>query len=354
MLHLKSFAFLATLAVVCTAARRDVIAHRKPQIVVVEEYEEKTTTVPPPPKPYAFTYSAGRSPGHVDRTHSEVSDGSGVVRGSFSYVDPRNQVRTVEYTADQHGFYPVLSHLPQTPQQTEAVARAQEKHFALYAKIAQQHADAHSGLTVEPKLPKDTVAVAKAKDRHLSLYEKIAQEHARIGAEQEAARLAFEATSLLGGSFGQYDYPSYADDTQQTAYTDYGGDNYGNYDGNYDYNTQPQYPDYSYVEPVVTTTLPTTTTSRTEPTRRRQIFPPTPTSRQAGRQPRNRIVRWYYMDDWGRIPIRAATVVRRRGTAAPLVNRMPPYYRSLLTGSRSMRTAADRATTRRVQYLWYL
>ncbi|XP_052889540.1 cuticle protein 8 [Anopheles moucheti] len=178
------------------AARRDVVARQRPQIVVVEEYEEKLTTLPPPPKPYAFTYSAGRSPGHVDRTHSEVSDGSGVVRGSFSYVDPRNQVRTVEYTADSHGFYPVLSHLPKTPQQTEAVALAQQKHYALYAKIAQEHADAHSGLTAEPKLPKDTVAVAKAKDRHLSLYEKIAQEHARIGAEQEAQRLAFEATSV--------------------------------------------------------------------------------------------------------------------------------------------------------------
>lgn len=213
---------VTTLVVCCHAGRRDVTRH-KPQLVVVEEYEEsQTTTLPPPPKPYAFTYSAGRSPGHVDRTHSEVSDGSGVVRGSFSYVDPRNQVRTVEYTADSHGFYPVLSHLPATPQQTEAVARAQEKHFALYAKIAQEHADAHSGRAVvsfavrnrllqadaktpfpflfvslqEPKLPKDTVAVAKAKDRHFSLYEKIAQEHARIGAEQEAARLAFEATSV--------------------------------------------------------------------------------------------------------------------------------------------------------------
>ncbi|XP_052865799.1 uncharacterized protein LOC128272105 [Anopheles cruzii] len=179
----------------CDGARRDV-AHLPRQIVVVEEYEhEKVTTLPPPPRPYAFTYSAGRAPGHVDRTHSEVSDGNGVVRGSFSYVDPRNQVRTVDYTADAHGFYPVLSHLPKSPQQTEAVARAQEKHHALYAKIAQQHADAHGGL-VEPILPKDTVAVAKAKDRHLTLYEKIANEHARIGAEQEAQRLAFEATSV--------------------------------------------------------------------------------------------------------------------------------------------------------------
>ncbi|ETN63315.1 cuticular protein 9, RR-1 family [Anopheles darlingi] len=184
------------------ASRRDVAHLRsrqaqqpQQQVILVQEDEYEVTTLPPPPKPYAFTYTAGRAPGHVDRTHSEVSDGNGVVRGSFSYVDPRNQVRTVEYTADKNGFYPVLSHLPQTPQQTEAVARAEQKHYALYAKIAQEHANAHVGV-VEPILPKDTVAVAKAKDRHFSLYEKIANEHARIGAEQEAQRLAFEATSV--------------------------------------------------------------------------------------------------------------------------------------------------------------
>lgn len=28
-------------------------------------------------------------------THSEVGDGAGTVRGSFSYVDPRNQVKQI-------------------------------------------------------------------------------------------------------------------------------------------------------------------------------------------------------------------------------------------------------------------
>ena len=36
-------------------------------------------------------------------THAEVGDGTGVVRGAFSYVDPRQQVRTVEYVADEQG-----------------------------------------------------------------------------------------------------------------------------------------------------------------------------------------------------------------------------------------------------------
>lgn len=42
-----------------------------------------TTTPEPlgPPRPYAFGYAAGRFPGHIDRTHSEISDGSGVVKG---------------------------------------------------------------------------------------------------------------------------------------------------------------------------------------------------------------------------------------------------------------------------------
>lgn len=42
-----------------------------------------TTTEPPPPRPYAFGYAAGRALGHIDRTHTEVSDGTGVVRGKY-------------------------------------------------------------------------------------------------------------------------------------------------------------------------------------------------------------------------------------------------------------------------------
>ncbi|CAG9831473.1 unnamed protein product [Diabrotica balteata] len=45
------------------------------QFLIPEEH-----TPPPPPKPYAFGYAAGRFPGHIDRTHSEVSDGSGLVQ----------------------------------------------------------------------------------------------------------------------------------------------------------------------------------------------------------------------------------------------------------------------------------
>lgn len=60
-----------------------------------------TPTEPSPPNPYVFSYTAGRFPGHVDRAHSEVSNGEGVVRGAFSYIDPRQEIRSVEYVADK-------------------------------------------------------------------------------------------------------------------------------------------------------------------------------------------------------------------------------------------------------------
>ena len=42
---------------------------------------EPQPSTEPPPAPYAFAYTAGRYPGHVDREHAEESDGSGVVKG---------------------------------------------------------------------------------------------------------------------------------------------------------------------------------------------------------------------------------------------------------------------------------
>lgn len=80
-----------------------------------------------------------------DRTHSEVSDGSGTVRGTFSYVDPRQQIRTVEYVADKSGFYPVLSHPAIAPQQSEAVRKATENHNRLYNQIAERLASNVNG-----------------------------------------------------------------------------------------------------------------------------------------------------------------------------------------------------------------
>ncbi|XP_036334112.1 uncharacterized protein LOC118744846 [Rhagoletis pomonella] len=148
----------------------------------------ETTPQPGPPNPYVFSYQAGRAPGHVDRQHTEVSDGTGVVRGAFSYVDPKNQLRTVQYVADKHGFHPQLSH---EQEDTEAVKQAKRKHFALYNRIAQEHAadGGHGGHEAYAAGPRNTEAVAYATHKHLSEYERIAAEHARMRAELEAQRL---------------------------------------------------------------------------------------------------------------------------------------------------------------------
>lgn len=105
--------------------------------IVGHHHEASTTPKSGPASPYVFSYQAGRAPGHVDRQHTEVSDGTGVIRGAFSYVDPKNQVRTVQYVADEHGFHPQLSH---ELEDSEAVKKAKQKHLNLYNRIAQEHA----------------------------------------------------------------------------------------------------------------------------------------------------------------------------------------------------------------------
>lgn len=99
-----------------------------------------TSTPPPPPRPYAFKYAAGRYPGHIDRQHAEVSDGSGTVRGAFSYIAPGNKIQSVEYVADKNGFHPVVNDGEEGPQQSEAVLRATQRHAELYNRIATSHA----------------------------------------------------------------------------------------------------------------------------------------------------------------------------------------------------------------------
>jgi len=163
-----------------------------------QHHHEEPSTPPPPPRPYLFSYSAGRGAGTVDRTHTEVSDGSGTVRGSFSYVDPKNEVRTVQYIADENGFRPKLSH---PVQDTEANRRATAQHLKLYDEIALSHAQSgntlqdHARAVASAPLPYNSEAVIRETNKHLNLYDKIVHEHAQIAAEREADRIAFEATS---------------------------------------------------------------------------------------------------------------------------------------------------------------
>ncbi|XP_012153879.1 uncharacterized protein LOC100883351 [Megachile rotundata] len=163
---------------------------------LLPEYSTTTTTTPPPPpKPYSFEYQAGRYPGQVDRVHQEHGDSAGHVQGSYSFIDPKHKVRTVQYTADKAGFHAYLINYEDTlaqPVDSEAVKLGKEKHFRLYQKIAE--ANTHG---VPLNLPKDSASVQRAKDRHSQLYQKIAEEHNAIAAQREAERLAYEATSVV-------------------------------------------------------------------------------------------------------------------------------------------------------------
>lgn len=91
------FLFFKCLLVSTSISKADVV-HLAPNA----QYEDVVvSTEPSLPNPYVFSYTAGRFPGHVDRAHSEVSNGEGVVRGAFSYIDPRQEIRSVEYVADK-------------------------------------------------------------------------------------------------------------------------------------------------------------------------------------------------------------------------------------------------------------
>ncbi|XP_066592104.1 uncharacterized protein Cpr57A [Prorops nasuta] len=163
-----------------------------------------STTPPPPPRPYSFEYKAGRYPGHSDRIHQESGDGSGTVQGSYSFVDPKHKIRTVQYVADEHGFRPLLINYDDTlaqPVDSEAVKQAKEKHFRLYDRIAAMNSQGTSAY-----LPRDSASVARAKDRHFELYKRIAEQHALIAAQREADRQAYEATSIANDVTGHQTY----------------------------------------------------------------------------------------------------------------------------------------------------
>lgn len=48
-------------------------------------------------------------------------------------------MRSIEYVADEYGFYPKLSHQPHTPEDTDAVKLATNRHYQLYNRIAEAH-----------------------------------------------------------------------------------------------------------------------------------------------------------------------------------------------------------------------
>ncbi|XP_035215051.1 cuticle protein 10.9-like [Stegodyphus dumicola] len=59
------------------------------------------------PKPYEFGYEFGDGLG-MSQHRREVSDGNGIVKGRYGYLDPLGVYRNVEYTADADGYKAVV------------------------------------------------------------------------------------------------------------------------------------------------------------------------------------------------------------------------------------------------------
>lgn len=109
-------------------------------------------------------------------------------------MDPRFQVRTVDYIADKNGFHPILNKTPSpVPRDTPVVAAAKDRHLRQYAAIAAAR-HANPGEVI---VPVDTVAVDIAKQRHLALFEKIAHEHAKIAQQRELEKQAAKEKNIL-------------------------------------------------------------------------------------------------------------------------------------------------------------
>lgn len=119
--------------------------------------------------------------------------------GSYSYVDPKYQIRTVEYVADKDGFHPTLNFSPPPlPQDSAAVAAAKERHLIQYNAIASSHQIG------QPIIPVQTAAVQNAAERHYDLYQKIAAEHEKLAAEREAEKLAYEGATNYNNVHNSY------------------------------------------------------------------------------------------------------------------------------------------------------
>ncbi|KAG8186887.1 hypothetical protein JTE90_023776 [Oedothorax gibbosus] len=73
-------------------------------------------------KPYQFGFELEDGFG-MSQYRSEASDGTGVVKGSYGYMDPKGVYRKVEYTADNNGYRAVIrSNEPGTANQNVADA----------------------------------------------------------------------------------------------------------------------------------------------------------------------------------------------------------------------------------------
>jgi hypothetical protein len=88
----------------------------RPQYIARQQYVVQPQYVAPQPryvedesyKPFSFAYNTVDEFG-TQLGRQEEADGSGTVRGQYSYRDPLGIFRQVEYVADQAGFRAVVN-----------------------------------------------------------------------------------------------------------------------------------------------------------------------------------------------------------------------------------------------------
>ncbi|XP_023331104.1 uncharacterized protein LOC111703403 isoform X2 [Eurytemora carolleeae] len=152
--------------------------------------EEETTIQPPLPFKYAF--AASRTPnGTPDRYVEQEGDATGVIRGSYAYLDPNYEWQKVSYVADENGFHVDSANLPQPnplkhPEDTIAVTKAKTNHARLYQEIALRNSQVPVPIISTPNV--ESAAVAAKRSEFQEQYAQIVAEHARIAAEH--AKLA--------------------------------------------------------------------------------------------------------------------------------------------------------------------
>jgi len=146
--------------------------------------DDETTTLTPLPFKYAF--AASRVPGgSPDRYVEQEGDGEGVIRGSYTYLDPNHRWRKVSYLADKDGFH-VEEDKDSTPKDTVAVANAKAKHGFLFQELALRNSKVPVPIISVSNV--ESAAVAAKRLEFEQQYQAIAAQHARIA--EEHARLA--------------------------------------------------------------------------------------------------------------------------------------------------------------------
>lgn len=149
-------------------------------------------TTEPPPKPFHYSYEAGRAPGgKPDRYVEQEGDGTGEIRGSYTYLDPNWTWQTIKYVADPDGGFRILEGSTlgsaSQPRDTKAVQKAKAEHEALFKLIAARNqippSEVEEPTVVEP--PRETVAVQQKRRQHAQLFQQIADQHKRVAEEHK-------------------------------------------------------------------------------------------------------------------------------------------------------------------------